>query len=188
MLACSLSGSFSLLWFTRFGIYLSIIYHLKLILCRHALLHISYFISGILIYILVIMENKLLLLFCLTALNVFLVITVESLDNGLAIQPPMGWMAWERFRCNTNCTEDPDNCIRLVQAHSLSSVIALYILFSCGCNFFCFDYKIGFFFFAILIEDYQLHSFLFFFFAIFFSFKMKLYNKAKKCTCKQKIQ
>lgn len=148
MLACSLSGSFSLLWFTRFGIYLSIIYHLKLILCRHALLHISYFISGILIYILVIMENKLLLLFCLTALNVFLVITVESLDNGLAIQPPMGWMAWERFRCNTNCTEDPDNCIRLVQAHSLSSVIALYILFSCGCNFFCFDYKIGFFFFC----------------------------------------
>lgn len=163
MLACSLSGSFSLLWFTRFGIYLSIIYHLKLILCRHALLHISYFISGILIYILVIMENKLLLLFCLTALNVFLVITVESLDNGLAIQPPMGWMAWERFRCNTNCTEDPDNCIRLVQAHSPSSVIALYILFSCGCNFFCFDYKIGFFFFAILIEDYQLHSFLSFF-------------------------
>lgn len=146
MLACSLSGSFSLLWFTRFGIYLSIIYHLKLILCRHALLYISYFISGILIYILVIMENKLLLLFCLTALNVFLVITVESLDNGLAIQPPMGWMAWERFRCNTNCTEDPDNCIRLVQAHSPSSVIALYILFSCGCNFFCFDYKIGFFF------------------------------------------
>lgn len=23
----------------------------------------------------------------------------------------MGWMAWERFRCNINCTEDPDNCI-----------------------------------------------------------------------------
>lgn len=57
------------------------------------------------------MENKLLLLLCLTVLNVFLVITVESLDNGLAIQPPMGWMAWERFRCNINCTEDPDNCI-----------------------------------------------------------------------------
>lgn len=75
-----------------------------------------------LIYILVTMENKLFLLFFLTVLNVFLVITVESLDNGLAIQPPMGWMAWERFRCNINCTEDPDNCIRWV-AHSPSSVI-----------------------------------------------------------------
>lgn len=57
------------------------------------------------------MENKLLLLISLTVLNIFLVITVESLDNGLAIRPPMGWMAWERFRCNTNCTEDPDNCV-----------------------------------------------------------------------------
>ncbi|XP_060599688.1 alpha-N-acetylgalactosaminidase-like isoform X1 [Ruditapes philippinarum] len=35
----------------------------------------------------------------------------ESLDNGLALTPPMGWMQWERFRCNINCTDDPDNCI-----------------------------------------------------------------------------
>ncbi|KAF6026996.1 NAGA [Bugula neritina] len=34
-----------------------------------------------------------------------------SLDNGLARTPPMGWMAWERFRCNVNCKDDPDNCI-----------------------------------------------------------------------------
>ena len=26
----------------------------------------------------------------------------------------VGWMAWERFRCNINCKEDPENCIRLV--------------------------------------------------------------------------
>ena len=37
---------------------------------------------------------------------------VFSLDNGLALTPPMGWMAWERFRCNINCESDPDNCIR----------------------------------------------------------------------------
>ncbi|KAL5011871.1 hypothetical protein ScPMuIL_010422 [Solemya velum] len=36
---------------------------------------------------------------------------VCSLDNGLARTPPMGWMAWERFRCNVNCTEDPENCL-----------------------------------------------------------------------------
>ncbi|CAH3109766.1 unnamed protein product [Porites lobata] len=36
---------------------------------------------------------------------------VETLDNGLAKTPPMGWMDWERFRCNIDCTNDPENCI-----------------------------------------------------------------------------
>ena len=40
--------------------------------------------------------------------------TALSLDNGLALTPPMGWLAWERFRCNTDCVNDPKNCIRLV--------------------------------------------------------------------------
>mgnify|MGYP001803396222 CR=1 FL=1 len=44
---------------------------------------------------------------------------VFSLDNGLALTPPMGWMAWERFRCNINCESDPDNCIRWVILISL---------------------------------------------------------------------
>ena len=57
----------------------------------------------------------------------------SSLDNGLARTPPMGWLAWEReknnilqtmkskiqfealnvdrFRCNTDCENDPHNCI-----------------------------------------------------------------------------
>jgi len=35
-----------------------------------------------------------------------------ALDNGLAKTPPMGWMTWERFRCNIDCKEDPENCIR----------------------------------------------------------------------------
>lgn len=36
---------------------------------------------------------------------------IYSLDNGLARTPPMGWLSWERFTCNINCEEDPDNCI-----------------------------------------------------------------------------
>ena len=24
----------------------------------------------------------------------------------------VGWMAWERFRCNVDCVNDPHNCIR----------------------------------------------------------------------------
>lgn len=39
---------------------------------------------------------------------------ISGLDNGLALTPPMGWLAWERFRCNTDCKNDPENCIRLV--------------------------------------------------------------------------
>lgn len=35
----------------------------------------------------------------------------NGLDNGLALTPPMGWLTWERFRCNTDCENDPDNCI-----------------------------------------------------------------------------
>ncbi|XP_065837256.1 alpha-N-acetylgalactosaminidase-like [Oscarella lobularis] len=34
-----------------------------------------------------------------------------GLDNGLARTPPMGWLSWERFRCNTDCQNDPENCI-----------------------------------------------------------------------------
>lgn len=36
---------------------------------------------------------------------------VNGLDNGLARTPPMGWLHWERFRCLTNCTEYPGECI-----------------------------------------------------------------------------
>lgn len=36
---------------------------------------------------------------------------VQSNGNGLALTPPMGWMAWERFRCDRDCKEDPVNCI-----------------------------------------------------------------------------
>lgn len=39
---------------------------------------------------------------------------INTLENGLARTPPMGWLAWERFRCNTDCKNDPDNCIRFV--------------------------------------------------------------------------
>ncbi|KAG8201188.1 hypothetical protein JTE90_028843 [Oedothorax gibbosus] len=35
----------------------------------------------------------------------------HALDNGLALTPPMGWLSWERFTCNIDCTEDPANCI-----------------------------------------------------------------------------
>eukprot|EP01048_Picozoa_sp_COSAG05_P028350 COSAG05_NODE_8746_length_675_cov_1.644097_1_plen_111_part_10 len=33
------------------------------------------------------------------------------LDNGQALTPPMGFMSWQRFRCNVDCAHDPNNCI-----------------------------------------------------------------------------
>ncbi|XP_037871308.1 alpha-N-acetylgalactosaminidase isoform X1 [Bombyx mori] len=44
-------------------------------------------------------------------LLVFLSGNISGLDNGLVLTPPMGWLAWERFRCNTDCKNDPENCI-----------------------------------------------------------------------------
>uniref|UniRef100_A0A8C0C3W2 Uncharacterized protein n=1 Tax=Buteo japonicus TaxID=224669 RepID=A0A8C0C3W2_9AVES len=34
------------------------------------------------------------------------------LENGLLRTPPMGWLLWEYFRCNTDCKSEPENCIR----------------------------------------------------------------------------
>lgn len=47
-----------------------------------------------------------------TVLLLALVAQVLVLENGLLRKPPMGWLAWERFRCNIDCNEDPKNCIR----------------------------------------------------------------------------
>ncbi|XP_039294547.1 alpha-N-acetylgalactosaminidase isoform X1 [Nilaparvata lugens] len=33
------------------------------------------------------------------------------LSNGLALTPPMGWLSWQRYRCNIDCTTYPDECI-----------------------------------------------------------------------------
>jgi len=35
----------------------------------------------------------------------------QALDNGLALTPPMGFLSWERFRCDTNCIVDAQDCI-----------------------------------------------------------------------------
>lgn len=38
--------------------------------------------------------------------------TTIGLENGVALTPPMGWLAWERFKCNTDCDKSPRDCIR----------------------------------------------------------------------------
>ncbi|CAD6187007.1 unnamed protein product [Caenorhabditis auriculariae] len=35
----------------------------------------------------------------------------QSLENGLARKPPMGWMSWAAFYCETDCDQHPRSCI-----------------------------------------------------------------------------
>lgn len=43
--------------------------------------------------------------------NAMLAGIASAADNGQALLPPMGWLSWERFRCNTDCVNDPENCL-----------------------------------------------------------------------------
>uniref|UniRef100_A0A914XH85 Alpha-galactosidase n=1 Tax=Plectus sambesii TaxID=2011161 RepID=A0A914XH85_9BILA len=36
---------------------------------------------------------------------------MKCLDNGLALTPPMGWLSWTRFMCQTDCVKYPKHCI-----------------------------------------------------------------------------
>ncbi|XP_077172239.1 alpha-N-acetylgalactosaminidase-like [Paroedura picta] len=45
------------------------------------------------------------------ALVLALLAGASSLENGLLRTPPMGWLPWEHFRCNTDCQKEPDDCI-----------------------------------------------------------------------------
>lgn len=49
-------------------------------------------------------------------MNVLLLLTslplAVTVDDGLLRTPAMGWMSWERFRCDTDCRDDHKNCIR----------------------------------------------------------------------------
>ena len=45
--------------------------------------------------------------------QLLLVVFAVSADarNSLARTPPMGWMSWELFRCDSDCKKDPHMCI-----------------------------------------------------------------------------
>lgn len=50
--------------------------------------------------------------------------SVHPLDNGLARTPPMGWMSWTRFACETNCTLYPKECINERLFMQMADIIA----------------------------------------------------------------
>lgn len=44
------------------------------------------------------MKNKIYIIFVVT----LILTTVNCLDNGLGLTPPMGWNSWNHFGCNIN--------------------------------------------------------------------------------------
>ena len=57
------------------------------------------------------MSSLLCLLLPLVLVIAFFPSSSLALDNGLALTPPMGWLSWERYRCDIDCVNDPDSCI-----------------------------------------------------------------------------
>lgn len=47
---------------------------------------------------------------------------IDCLDNGLALTPPMGWLAWQRFRCITDCEMYPNECIRYTKLNLIQPI------------------------------------------------------------------
>ncbi|ESO85223.1 hypothetical protein LOTGIDRAFT_235899 [Lottia gigantea] len=66
-------------------------------------------------------------------------ILVQSADNGLARTPPMGWLDWERFRCNTDCVNDPDNCISENLIKTMADLMASEGYKDAGYEYVCID-------------------------------------------------
>ncbi|XP_075234701.1 alpha-N-acetylgalactosaminidase-like isoform X2 [Lycorma delicatula] len=50
-------------------------------------------------------------------------VLISGLDNGVALTPPMGWMSWERYRCNVDCNEYPDECISERLFHRMADLL-----------------------------------------------------------------
>lgn len=47
----------------------------------------------------------------LSLLLLFYCKSIDALNNGLALTPPMGFMTWQRYRCIIDCNQFPDECI-----------------------------------------------------------------------------
>lgn len=69
----------------------------------------------------------------MTQLIALISLTV-ALENGLLKTPPMGWMAWERFRCDIDCKDDPENCIRYYR-WGLGLQLCIFSIDSCAYYF-----------------------------------------------------
>ncbi|XP_063169517.1 alpha-galactosidase A [Candoia aspera] len=62
-----------------------------------------------------------------------------ALDNGLARTPPMGWLHWERFLCQTDCEREPRQCISEQLFRQMADRMAMDGWKDVGYRFLCID-------------------------------------------------
>ena len=50
-------------------------------------------------------------MFVKLVLSLLLATVVLARDDGHVLTPPMGWLSWTRFMCETDCNKHPKGCI-----------------------------------------------------------------------------
>ncbi|KAG8448178.1 hypothetical protein GDO86_015316 [Hymenochirus boettgeri] len=65
--------------------------------------------------------------------------TAQSLRNGLALTPPMGWLHWERFLCETDCEKNPNNCVSEKLFMEMADKMVLDGWLDAGYQYLCID-------------------------------------------------
>ncbi|KAI8419908.1 hypothetical protein MSG28_008530 [Choristoneura fumiferana] len=62
-----------------------------------------------------------------------------TLDNGLALTPPMGWLTWQRYRCKVDCNTYPDDCISEQLIRRTADIMAEEGYLEAGYNYIAID-------------------------------------------------
>ncbi|CAH2315635.1 alpha-galactosidase A [Pelobates cultripes] len=64
---------------------------------------------------------------------------VRGLNNGLALTPPMGWLHWERFLCETDCQKEPWRCISEQLFMQMADMMVFQGWLDAGYQYLCID-------------------------------------------------
>ncbi|KAM8952844.1 alpha-galactosidase A [Pelodytes ibericus] len=66
-------------------------------------------------------------------------LNTHTLKNGLALTPPMGWLHWERFLCQTDCTKDPWGCVSEELFMRMADMMVFQGWLNAGYQYLCID-------------------------------------------------
>lgn len=64
---------------------------------------------------------------------------VDGLKNGLALTPPMGWLHWQRFLCQTDCKNYPTSCINDQLFMQMADIMVSNGWLKAGYKYLCID-------------------------------------------------
>uniref|UniRef100_A0A8C5PTV7 Alpha-galactosidase n=1 Tax=Leptobrachium leishanense TaxID=445787 RepID=A0A8C5PTV7_9ANUR len=64
---------------------------------------------------------------------------IHGLKNGLALTPPMGWLHWERFMCETDCKTNPWRCVSEQLFMQMADMMVFQGWLDAGYQYLCID-------------------------------------------------